>query len=306
MKKRKWLSYTIDGILVALIAFFGYIQISMMATKSNNFGVPMAFGSSFLYVSTESMDNPEVGDFGKGSGIIIQKADPASLKVSKRIEDPETGKVDYDFSGDVVTFYLTFQGGAGYPDTHRLIDKQLDPETGKYTFRTLGDNRKDNPAMSTETWGEDKLIGKVVYDAKWFGTLLTMISPDAAASAKKTAWLLPVAVLVPLAVLAILSIVDVYKAARAKEKEEEAAMTEAMVKAGVDLEDGEPLKWKIENSWGDTVGEKGYYVMSATWFDRFVYQAVVKNKYLTKEQSKAAKGVPIHLDPWDPMGTLAD
>ena len=131
MKKRKWLSYTIDGVLVALIAFFGYIQISMMATKSSNFGVPMAFGQSFLYVSTESMDNPEVSDFGKGSGIIIQKVDPASLQVSNRIEDPETGKIDYDFKGDVVTFYLTFASGAGYPDTHRLIDKQLDPETGK-------------------------------------------------------------------------------------------------------------------------------------------------------------------------------
>ena len=52
--------------------------------------------------------------------------------------------------------------------------------------------------------------------------------PKTMASAKKTAWLLPVAVLVPLAVLAILSIVDVYKAARAKEKEEEAQLEEAM------------------------------------------------------------------------------
>ena len=84
------------------------------------------------------------------------------------------------------------------------------------------------------------------------------------------------------------------------------AMNHAMVITGVDLEEGKALKWKIENSWGDATGDKGYYVMSASWFDRFVYQAVVKNKYLTKEQSKAAKGVPIHLDPWDPMGTLAD
>ncbi len=84
------------------------------------------------------------------------------------------------------------------------------------------------------------------------------------------------------------------------------AMNHAMVITGVDLEDGKALKWKIENSWGDGSGDKGYYVMSATWFDHFVYQAVVKNKYLTKEQLKAAKGEPIHLDPWDPMGTLAD
>ncbi|MBQ7242729.1 MAG: C1 family peptidase [Bacilli bacterium] len=84
------------------------------------------------------------------------------------------------------------------------------------------------------------------------------------------------------------------------------AMNHAMVIVGVDLEDGRPLKWKIENSWGDSSGAKGYHVMSDTWFDRFVYQAVVKTKYLTKEQAAAAKKVPVHLNPWDPMGTLAD
>ncbi len=84
------------------------------------------------------------------------------------------------------------------------------------------------------------------------------------------------------------------------------AMNHAMCIVGVDLEDGKPLKWKIENSWGSDSGTSGYYVMSNTWFDRFVYQAVVKQKYLTKEQISAAKKVPVHLNPWDPMGTLAD
>ncbi|MCR5348137.1 MAG: C1 family peptidase [Bacilli bacterium] len=84
------------------------------------------------------------------------------------------------------------------------------------------------------------------------------------------------------------------------------AMNHAMVIVGVDIDDGIPTKWKIENSWGDSSGAKGYYVMSDSWFDRFVYQAVVKNKYLTKEQQAAAKKAPIHLNPWDPMGTLAD
>lgn len=84
------------------------------------------------------------------------------------------------------------------------------------------------------------------------------------------------------------------------------AMNHAMVIVGVDIVDGKALKWKIENSWGESSGEKGYYVMSASWFDRFVYQAVVKRKYLGERVLEAAKGEPIHLDPWDPMGTLAD
>ena len=84
------------------------------------------------------------------------------------------------------------------------------------------------------------------------------------------------------------------------------AMNHAMVIVGVDLVDGKPRKWKIENSWGSEGGIKGYYVMDEEWFARFVYQAVVDRKYLTGEEVEAAKSEPIHLDPWDPMGTLAD
>ncbi|MBM6744706.1 C1 family peptidase [Drancourtella massiliensis] len=86
----------------------------------------------------------------------------------------------------------------------------------------------------------------------------------------------------------------------------ESAMNHAMVITGVDLdEEGKALKWKIQNSWSDEHGEKGYYLMSADWFDRYVYQAVINKKYLTKEQLEEAAQEPVHLNPWDPMGTLA-
>lgn len=84
------------------------------------------------------------------------------------------------------------------------------------------------------------------------------------------------------------------------------AMNHAMVLTGVNLDKEAPTRWKIENSWGDKVANKGYYVCSDTWFDRFVYQAVVNKKYLTKTQKELLKGKVIHLNPWDPMGTLAD
>lgn len=84
------------------------------------------------------------------------------------------------------------------------------------------------------------------------------------------------------------------------------AMNHAMVLTGVNLVDGIPTKWKIENSWGVDNGDKGYYVMSSSFFDHFAYQAVVLKKYLTKEELEASSKEPIHLHPWDPMGTLAD
>jgi bleomycin hydrolase len=84
------------------------------------------------------------------------------------------------------------------------------------------------------------------------------------------------------------------------------AMNHAMVITGVNLVEGAPVKWKIENSWGPENGNSGYFVMSADWFDTFVYQAVILKKYLTPEELAATQGEPIHLHPWDPMGTLAD
>lgn len=83
-------------------------------------------------------------------------------------------------------------------------------------------------------------------------------------------------------------------------------MNHAMCITGVAFRENIPSKWKIENSWGSDRGRSGYYMMSASWFDQFVYQAVVDKKYLSKEELKALNGKPIVLKPWDPMGSLAD
>lgn len=84
-------------------------------------------------------------------------------------------------------------------------------------------------------------------------------------------------------------------------------MTHAMVLTGVDLdESGNPIKWKVENSWGEKVGNKGYFVASDDWMNEYTYQIVVRKDLLTKEELTAYQEEPISLDPWDPMGALAD
>ena len=83
-----------------------------------------------------------------------------------------------------------------------------------------------------------------------------------------------------------------------------AAMNHAMVITGVNIVDGKPNRWKIENSWGDDRGSKGYFVCSDSWFDKFVFQAAVEKEYLG-DLAKFADEKPVELDPWDPMGTLA-
>ena len=64
----------------------------------------------------------------------------------------------------------------------------------------------------------------------------------------------------------------------------ESLMTHAMVLTGVDIVDGQTTKWKVENSWGEKVGENGFFVMSDAWMDEYTYQIVVHKDLLTDEQ----------------------
>ena len=87
----------------------------------------------------------------------------------------------------------------------------------------------------------------------------------------------------------------------------ESKMTHAMLFTGVDLDsNGNPKKWRVENSWGERNGEKGYYIMSDDWFEQYLYEVVIDKKYLASKivemyESQEAKSLP----PWDPMGALA-
>lgn len=86
----------------------------------------------------------------------------------------------------------------------------------------------------------------------------------------------------------------------------DSAMDHAMVLTGVNLDaEGKPDRWKIENSWGEDAGKKGYFIASDAWFDEFTYQVIINKKYLKEEWKKALEEEPIELEPWDPMGTLA-
>ncbi|KAG6917714.1 hypothetical protein DXG01_001365 [Tephrocybe rancida] len=87
----------------------------------------------------------------------------------------------------------------------------------------------------------------------------------------------------------------------------ESAMTHAMVISGVHLDDnGKPLRYKVENSWGEDRGDKGYFVMTDAWFEQFVYQIVAPKAYVPKALVEVYEsGEKVVLPAWDPMGALA-
>lgn len=86
-------------------------------------------------------------------------------------------------------------------------------------------------------------------------------------------------------------------------------MTHAMLFTGVDVarEDGQdvPRRWRVENSWGDENGNKGYYSMNDNWFDQYMFEIAAKREYVPDNLLSALEEDPIVLAPWDPMGALA-
>ncbi len=76
----------------------------------------------------------------------------------------------------------------------------------------------------------------------------------------------------------------------------------AMTLMAVDLDaEGNPIKWKVENSWGATHGHHGYLIMTNEWFNEYMFRVVVHKKYMPKELLKLTQQEPILLPAWDPM-----
>ncbi|MBI86453.1 MAG: aminopeptidase [Candidatus Marinimicrobia bacterium] len=84
-------------------------------------------------------------------------------------------------------------------------------------------------------------------------------------------------------------------------------MTHAMLFTGVDLDSkNKPLKWRVENSWGNKGGDKGYHIMTDKWFDEYNYEVVVHKKHIPQKLLDIWDSeTTVQLDPWDPMGALA-
>jgi bleomycin hydrolase len=78
----------------------------------------------------------------------------------------------------------------------------------------------------------------------------------------------------------------------------------AMAIVGADKENGRPLKWLVENSWGSDSGDRGYWTMYDSWFDNYVLVIIVNKKYLSEADRKLLDLEPVILPSWDPLAAL--
>ncbi len=78
--------------------------------------------------------------------------------------------------------------------------------------------------------------------------------------------------------------------------------THAMTLTAVDLDrDGNPLKWKVENSWGREWGQQGCLIMTARWFREYMFRLVVNKKYVSEKLLRDYEQKPVMVMPEDPL-----
>ena len=75
----------------------------------------------------------------------------------------------------------------------------------------------------------------------------------------------------------------------------------AMTLIAVDIKDGKPVKWMVENSWGESAGYRGNLIMTDEWFDEYMFRLVVERQYIPEDLAGYLDQEPIKLPAWDPM-----
>lgn len=75
----------------------------------------------------------------------------------------------------------------------------------------------------------------------------------------------------------------------------------AMTLIAVDLKDGVPQKWMVENSWGASSGYQGNIIMTDEWFDEYMFRLVVEKQFVPADVLKMLEQKPVMLPAWDPM-----
>ena len=77
----------------------------------------------------------------------------------------------------------------------------------------------------------------------------------------------------------------------------------AMTLIAVDIKDGVPQKWMVENSWGADSGYRGCLIMTDQWFAEYMFRVVAEKKYVPADILEMLDQKPTLLPAWDPMFT---
>lgn len=75
----------------------------------------------------------------------------------------------------------------------------------------------------------------------------------------------------------------------------------AMTLMAVDIKDGKPVKWMVENSWGPSSGHEGHLIMTDEWFEEYMFRVVAERQFVPADILSMLEQTPVQLPAWDPM-----
>ena len=85
----------------------------------------------------------------------------------------------------------------------------------------------------------------------------------------------------------------------------ESSLTHAMTFQGVELDDeGVPMAWRVENSWGKDACKDGYLIVSADWFHLYGGEVVCRREFVPADVlALSDEGVAVDVEPWSGFGS---
>lgn len=225
-KLRKAIEWTGTALLGIVFAFVAVCNVAKLLTR-NEYGLGTSFGYSSYVVLTNSMEP----SYKVKTAIIAYKDDPQ--KICDMFDEIKDLNLEMDDERNInLTFFDAYKGKhpTGIDSinnqtspikavmTHQMFRYEIDESKtegqGRYIFfvhgiNTESENYKPN---QYQVFTEKELLGRVVQNSVVLGAISQFLT---------SVWGLFICLLIPALYLIISSVIDVYKAVKMKEDEED-------------------------------------------------------------------------------------
>ena len=273
--KKLW-SKIMDAVLGVLVVLLLALQIDIIITSRQNYGVPSLFGYSFMQILTNSMDGPEddcvLLTYQKPVyGVPSVEVDPLTetrpvLEVFPlNYAEMETIKTNFDYGylkkrgpkflhvntgiiirhiewedvmpGDVLTFVTDITINGQVYRAQPTSHRVIEIDHAKGTLSCFGDNNMPYDGSRVAFYSDDTQRNDLKKEAIIGEVISNNDALGVVLGAVQSTWFLPVMILIPLGIIGISSAVDAILKGHRERKAEKLALEAAIDAAGIDRND---------------------------------------------------------------------
>jgi signal peptidase len=229
-KGKKIVNIVVDAVVVVILAIVLLLAISTISSRAKGYdGYTAIFGRAYVAVASDSMNGDKDDDFAKGDLIVI-----------KLLSDEEAKELDVN---QIVTFRTKqiTEDGTYVLNTHRIVDRNGNDETGSSKYVTHGDA---NPDGVNETVLATDIVGVYIGKASGIGQVFLFMS---------SSWGFFTCVVVPSLIVVVYFAVNLVLVIRKEKVVQTAAAEEQKKQEREELEKELFEKWSASQNKGTTL-----------------------------------------------------